>query len=146
MQAVVIALAIAEQQRRGLGLSLSGALIQEAGMQGGEVSGLLQGLIPCGRDGSQALVELFAQLLHQGRQRVRKVLILAAAKAIPGHVDAAPEARFVLVHQWKLEALRGLEELAQGGVAVFAEFGLDSRPFGWRHDAQASGPILGTAL
>ncbi len=97
MQAVEIVLAVAQQQRRRLGLSGCVAFGNEYVQDGREATGFAERRTPfvgnCGEWGIQRGTQLCDRL----RQRVAQVLVFAAAEIVPLHHHAAPEPCIVMV-------------------------------------------------
>ncbi|MNT24803.1 hypothetical protein D3C72_1602990 [compost metagenome] len=89
MQAVVVAGAVLQDQGRGPPLPRVVAALQERGVIVGVLHGKAHLPVPAVGDRRQARVQRRAQRLQQGRQRVGKVLIFAAPKAMSRHHDAA---------------------------------------------------------
>ena len=76
----------------------------------------------------QMPVERRAQLCDQIWQRIGKIFVLAATKAVAAHDDAAAEVRIVGVERGDGAALLGREQAFEDGAAMGVEFGGDLGP------------------
>src|SRR5262245_3466220 len=105
MQAVVVALVVAKEKRRRPSLAGSVAALDEIRMRGGK-AGLdsHRGVPPIGNR-SEGAIERWSQLGDDPWQRIGKILVLAAAEAMPRHHDRAAEAATVIVKADELGAL-----------------------------------------
>src|SRR5436190_8802182 len=128
VQAVVVAGAIAQQQRRRAGLS--------RGMAAGDEVGVLcriahldtHRLVPAVGDRRQARIEGSPQVGDDTGQRIAEVLVLAAAEAVPRHHDAAPEGSLGVVETGHGLTARAIEQARQHGPTLRVEVGRDREP------------------
>ena len=91
VQRVPVARAVAEQQRRRLGLARPVAPVQPLVQRPGPGSLPAQPGVPVPGDGQQVRVESLPQPFDRLRQRRGEVAVLAPAESVPGHVDGGPE-------------------------------------------------------
>src|SRR5215471_19979491 len=73
-------------------------------------------------------IGVLAQLGHEGRERVGKVLVLADPEAEARHVHAAPEACLVVIEGAELRALRRGEQRRRARVAPLVQGRAEGRP------------------
>src|SRR5215510_10942453 len=105
MQAVVVALMVAKEKRRRPPLARLVAALDEVRMRGGKACLNAHGGVPAIGNRSEPAIERWSQRGDDRRQRMGKVLVLAAAEAMPRHHHRAAEAVAVLVKSGKLGAL-----------------------------------------
>ena len=133
MQAVVVARAVAQQQRRGPGLA--------GGMAAGEVRRMVFGvahchahrLVPAVRDRHQLRVQRRAQCRHARRERIGEVLVLAAAEAVARHHDVAAKAPVIVVQRGQRLALGRRDETLDHRSPPRIEIRRHARPVDRRH-------------
>ncbi|MNR08176.1 hypothetical protein D3C85_1243210 [compost metagenome] len=123
MQAVVVARPILQDQRRGP--QLAGRVAP--GQEGRVVLGISDRdahlLVPAVGDRRQTGIQRAAQVLQQVGQRVAEILVLAAAKAMPGHHDTAAVAAVGHVGVGQIRALAGGQQAREDGAAVRVQRG-----------------------
>jgi hypothetical protein len=66
--------------------------------------------------------------MHQGRERIAEVFVLAAAKAMLIHDDAATEAFFVVVEARDQFRLSGSKKFRNDAPTLKVEMGVDHPP------------------
>src|SRR5206468_7309680 len=143
MQAVVVALVIAKEQRRGALLASIVAALDEIRMRGGKACANSHGGVPPIGNRGKPAIERRSQRRDDRRQRMGKVLVLAAAEAMPRHHDRAAETVAVLVEASELGALARRQKLAERRVAVAVESLGNRRPVdSCDARADAVGPLV----
>src|SRR4029077_16889402 len=87
----------------------------------GESLGQAENLIPLVRERDEVWIAVLPQMLHDIRQRILKIFVIAAAKAVAGHDDVAAECtlRGIQVHQ--VCTFGGCEERWSESVAVLPQ-------------------------
>src|SRR5579864_9292512 len=91
VEAVEIPVFVMQQQRRCPRLSMLRASLEKVGMTFGKNVRQTKGLIPFIGERSQERITMLPQLLNVGRQRIVKVFVIAAAKAVARHDDVTAE-------------------------------------------------------
>ena len=85
-------------------------------------------LVPAIGDGTKPCVKLGPQLRDQIGQRIGEIFVLAAAKAVAAHHDAAAEVLVVWIERHKRGAFVGRQQSLQDGAALGVEVGGGLRP------------------
>src|SRR4051812_1570267 len=128
MQAIVVSRPVPEQQRRRQCLA-GGMAALEKDLQLVRVADLAaQQLVPSVGKGCQARIEALAQGLDRLGQGVDEVLVLAAAKPVASHEDAAAECLLLVIQGREGSAFFLGYERADDGCAEFVEFFADPGP------------------
>ena len=122
MQAVVVAFAVLEEERRGLGLPGGMAAVEKFGVLGRIAHVDLHRLVPAVGDLGKRRIERGAQRCHDVGQRIGEVLVLAAPEAVPAHDDAAAEDAVGSVARGERGAVVGRKLAADDRAAVRVEF------------------------
>jgi hypothetical protein len=128
VQAVEVARAVAEQERRGTRLTRGVATAQEARERSLEARARAEPALPCVRDARERRVERRAQVFYRGGERAREIAVLAAPEAEALHRDGAAEARVVRVESRELGARLRLEQTGDARVAVRVELRVHALP------------------
>ena len=128
MQAIVVAGAIAQQERRRSRLTRLMAAREERFVLGGIADGNAHRLVPPVGDRREPRIEAAAKRDDRLRQRIGEIFVLAPAKAMGRHHDARAEARVVGIERRKLAAGLARDELRRDRAAVGVELALDRRP------------------
>ena len=128
VQAIVIAWAIAQQERRRPLLTRVMATRAERFVLGGVADGDAHGGVPTVGDRGERGIETAAKRHDQVRQRVGEILVLAPAEAVFRHHDTRAEEGVVLVQRRETAAGLSGQELRRDCAAERAEFGLKRRP------------------
>ena len=128
MQAVVIVRSVLQQERRRQGLSGAMAALEEGGVLGGKAHLEAEPLVPAVGDRREMRVERGAQLLHQRRQRIGEIPILAAAEAVACHHHAAAKRLIAIVECAHRRAFLPAEQGRQARKAARVERGVHARP------------------
>src|SRR6185295_174197 len=125
VEAVVAALAVAEEERRRAALAVGGAA-REVGRERRRITlGCTERRHPPVRERRQATVQLHAQRGDERRERRGEVPVLAFAEPVARHVDPAPEATLVVPQADERRALRGAQQRARRRMAGLVERLLD---------------------
>ena len=127
MQAIVVAFAVLQQQRRRAGLPGGVAALQESVVAFGIADVDAHRLVPAIGDAGKLRIQRRAQLRDQVRQRIGKILVLAAAKAVASHDDAAAEARVIGIERGQRARIRcGVSNSFDHRAALRVEIGADA--------------------
>src|SRR5690242_11981727 len=94
---------------------------------------------------NQLGIEHFPKLRHQGWERVRKILVFAAAKAVACHVNSAAKKFGVQIEGAQFLAFRLSQDFSQSGVAKIPEVVPHRWPIQSR-DAVRGGCVYGRGL
>jgi hypothetical protein len=127
VQAVVVALAITQQQRRGSMLARGAALGQELPVLGWERPWQSERFPPAIGDRAQLRIQPLAQLRDGIRQRIREVAVLAASVAMLLHDDAAAKTVAIVALRQGDAGIR-IEQPRQHGPAARVEPLLEGLP------------------
>ena len=128
VQAVVVAGAVGQQQGRGPRLAGLAATRQHVVHRFRKAAVLAQTLGPTVGDRRQRTVETLPESLHDVRQGVAEVLVLAASEAVAGHDHPTAEARVLEIEVGDPLAGLGLQDRAGQGPAARVELGADANP------------------
>jgi hypothetical protein len=118
VETVEIAAFIVQQQRRCSSLSITRAGIEKTGMTLGKNVGQTESLIPLIGERDELRIAVLPQMLDDGGQRIVKVFVIAAAKAVAGHDDVAPECVLRAVQVHEVCTFGGCEEGGSQSVTV----------------------------
>ncbi|MGY4230972.1 hypothetical protein ACVMIH_008333 [Bradyrhizobium sp. USDA 4503] len=128
VQAVVVALAILQQQRRRPRLFGVMAALQERRMRR-RISDIdPHRLVPTIGCRGQPRIERRPQLRDQVRQRIGEILVLAAAEAVTAHHDPAAELAVVGIQRGDGIAFLRRQQAVEDGASLPIEVGRDPVP------------------
>ncbi|ABA53703.1 hypothetical protein BURPS1710b_A0614 [Burkholderia pseudomallei 1710b] len=128
MQAVVVAFAIAQQQRCRTQLSGCAATLDEVRVLGGKPRVDAHLRMPAVRDRREVRVQRGAQRVDRARQRVAEILVFAAAEPVACHRHATSEQRVARVERGERFARARREQPMHDRMAVALEIPFDRRP------------------
>ena len=128
VQAVVPAGFVAQEQRRGPALAGAGAARFELLERGGKALAPAEGLHPAVRDDGQGRVALTSQGVHERRQGMREVAVLADPEPVARHVDVAAERAGVVPERGQARARLRRTAARQRRVGPLAQVVLDGAP------------------
>lgn len=128
VQATVVVCLIAQQQRSGTLLAGFTADAEKLRMVGWEPFLYPHGRVPTVGDGSQTVVQRFAQRGDQVRQRIAEILVLTSPECITLHHDTATKSIILRKELSNASALFGIEHAWQNGIATTRQRGFKRRP------------------
>src|SRR6516225_2624685 len=128
MQTVVAVYLVVEYERRGTILAGAVAALQELRMGCRDARPVAKRLRPSIGDLCQVRICNGPQFAHDFRQRVRKILVVATAKAEPLHDDLAAEEFITSIQLAKRDALLRGQQLGRNRIARFIERGRQAFP------------------
>src|SRR5438270_13138977 len=105
MKAIVVALAILQEQRRGLGLPGPVTTIEESRMIVGIAHFAAERVVPAIGDRGERGIERAAQIAHDVGKGVAEIFVLATPEAMARHHDPAAEAALLVVDSGQCRAL-----------------------------------------
>ena len=129
VQAVVVAVLVAEQQRRRADLSRRVALLQKEGMLGRIARADPHARVPIVRHRSKMRVRPGAELPDEVWQWIREIFVFATPEAMPRHDDAAAKAMVVVVERGDRFCLLLCQHAFRDRVAMCIEVGCDAVPW-----------------
>ena len=128
VQAVVVALAILQQQRRRPRLPGVMTALQERRVRRGIADLDPHRLVPAVGGRRQPCIQRRPQLRDQIRQRIGEVFVFAAAKAVAAHHDPAAEPAVVGIERGDGVALVRRQQATENGGALPVEVGCNLVP------------------